>query len=89
MALEGPPVARHVDQAARSVSQEAGWASAVGAFNAENGQNEQPEPQLAEQLDHIITGIENELAGPPSGPELNFYTNGFESCPPVPMRTLS
>jgi hypothetical protein len=68
----------------------AGWASTVGAFNAEAGEHEQPDLSLAAQLDHIITSFENELAGPPPAVRaLNFYTNGFESCPPVPTRISS
>jgi len=39
-----------------------GWASAVGAFNAEKGQHEHSHPDLEEQLDTILTGYENELA---------------------------
>jgi hypothetical protein len=43
-----------------------GWATAVGAFNAATGKNEQPIPELDQQLDEIFTWYENELAGPPT-----------------------
>lgn len=42
-----------------------GWATAVGAFNADTGENEPIAPQLTEQLDHIFTSYENELTQPP------------------------
>jgi hypothetical protein len=41
-----------------------GWATAIGAFNAATGKNEQPIPELDEQLDTIFTQYENELALP-------------------------
>lgn len=43
-----------------------GWASAVGAFNAETGEHEHCQPALDEQLDAIFTSHENELALPPT-----------------------
>jgi hypothetical protein len=44
-----------------------GWATAAGAFNAATGENEQPNPELTERLDDILTSHENELAlGPAS-----------------------
>jgi len=42
-----------------------GWACAVGAYNAETGDHEHPNPDLDEQLDAILTSFENELMGPP------------------------
>jgi hypothetical protein len=61
-----------------------GWACAVGAFNAETGRNEQPDPALAALLDNIITGFENELAGPPSGPGAEFLHERIRELPTGP-----
>jgi hypothetical protein len=49
-----------------------GWATAVGAFNAATGENEQPNPELNEQLDDIFTSHENELALGPASASLAY-----------------
>jgi hypothetical protein len=43
-----------------------GWADAVGAFNADTGETEHPNPDLDEQLDQIFTWYENELGMSPA-----------------------
>jgi hypothetical protein len=51
-----------LEQAVPGAQSFRGWASAVGAFNAETGEHEHSYPDLDEQLDAIFTGYENELA---------------------------
>jgi hypothetical protein len=43
-----------------------GWADAVGAFNADTGENEHTNPDLDEQLGQIFTWYENELGMSPA-----------------------
>jgi len=42
-----------------------GWATAVGAYNAGAGKDQQPIAGLDQRLDEILTWYENELASPP------------------------
>ena len=51
-----------LEQAVLNAQSFQGWASAVGAFNAETGQYEHSYPDLDEQLDAILISHENELA---------------------------
>jgi hypothetical protein len=55
-----------LEQAVSDAQSFRGWASAVGAFNAETGEYERSYPDLDEQLDAILTNYENELALAPT-----------------------
>jgi hypothetical protein len=55
-----------LEQAVPGAQSFRGWASAVGAFNAQTGEHEHSYPDLDEQLEAIFTNYENELALAPT-----------------------
>lgn len=60
-----------------------GWATAIGAFNAATGKNEQSIPELDEHLDTIITRYANELALTPSS-----ASRGYPDGAPILQKDL-
>jgi hypothetical protein len=55
-----------------------GWAAAVGAFNADTGENEHPISELDEQFGHIFTQYENELGMSPTSAKSTYGSRSKE-----------